>query len=810
MKHAIGWDLHGIQRTILSRKYLFLKNQIVKSIGAPLIAVVANLGLAVDLCTNAKTISELDALDPNDGTALLNYLQTKLDYLATSRPTAVNLFHALAEIKDILQQQVDVTSSTVTTLRQRMVQAVKEYAEFALKRDVDDCKAIGKHGADELLTHVVTDRDRPLRLMTICNTGSLAAAGYGTALGVVRAVHERHRLQQIVALETRPYNQGSRLTAFEMVEDHLPGATLICDSMAAAFFSKHRTDAVIVGADRVCANGDTANKIGTYNLSLVAAAHQVPVYVAAPFTTLDLSLASGKDIVIEERPPSELLETSRAPKVEAERLGVWNPAFDVTPHKYLSGIITEKGVIRPEPDGTMNVKAFVEAHTQSTEGTDSTKVTPVYNRQYSRKLSAPIEYTEQSVTTLPSYLVRKAPDACNVLGTNEADDLECVEVGDGNLNLVFIVTNKKDRSKQVIVKQALPYVRCVGESWPLTLERSFFEYKALTAQKSACPEFVPSIYYFSKSHGLLVMEYLAPPNIILRKGLIQGIQYPTMASDMGIFCAKTLFKTSGFRLTPEQLRKQLEFWSRNAEMCSLTEQVVFTEPYMTAPNNRWTSPQLDEDKKAIENDVELKTAAAHLKHKFVTETQALIHADLHSGSVMCSPEPGQTFVIDPEFAFYGPMAFDLGAFVANLFLAYCAQPGQANGEDYGDWILQQIQIFWSTFVEQFTKLWNDPMEHTGYLYGRQTLESPESIESSQQQFMTYLLKETLGFAGMKMLRRIVGIAHVEDLECIQDVEVKAKCERHGLEIAKELIKTYSERGDSIENAILMARSKKQA
>ena len=144
-----------------------------------------------------------------------------------------------------------------------------------------------------------------------------------------------------------------------------------------------------------------------------------------------------------------------------------------------------------------------------------------------------------------------------MLGTKDPNDLNCIEMGDGNLNLVFIVSNTKLHEKHVIVKQALPYVRCVGESWPLTLERAYFEYTALAAEKEACPEFVPSLYYFSKTDGLIVMEYVAPPAIILRKGLIMGIHYPTVASDLGIFCAKTLFKTSGFSLSPSALRKNV-------------------------------------------------------------------------------------------------------------------------------------------------------------------------------------------------------------------------------------------------------------
>jgi 5-methylthioribose kinase len=324
----------------------------------------------------------------------------------------------------------------------------------------------------------------------------------------------------------------------------------------------------------------------------------------------------------------------------------------------------------------------------------------------------------------------------------------------------------------------------------------------LTAEKEACPEFVPTVYFFSRPNGLMVMEYLAPPYIILRKGLIQGIRYPTMASDIGTFCAKTLFATSGFALTTTELRQRVTFWTQNHDLCALTEQVIFTEPYMMADNNRWTSPQLDVDKKAIESNVALKLAVAQWKHKFVTCTEALIHGDLHTGSVLCKPEAGATYVIDPEFAFYGPMGFDTGAFVANLLLAYVSQGGHENKEDYDEWILLQVKVFWNVFCEAFKNLWSE--KHTGYLYGTYL---EEAVEQSQTVFFANLLHDTLGFAGMKMLRRIVGIAHVEDLESIMDPDVRAKCERHGLEIAKVLIQTAGS-FENMEQVLELARSKK--
>jgi 5-methylthioribose kinase len=742
-----------------------------------LIAIVAVLGLAVDLNANEKTIKEMDALE-GGSPALESYIRSKMDYLATSRPTAVNLFNALEEVQMILTKATDASAD-----RAIFSKVVLDHAEFMLRRDLDDCRAIGMHGADAILSHSTTDTPS-MRLVTICNTGSLATAGCGTALGVVRALQERGALKSIHCLETRPYNQGSRLTAFEILESKMPGGTLICDSAAAALMSRKGVDAVVVGADRVCANGDTANKIGTYSLSIVAAAHDIPFYVAAPFTTLDISLASGSQIEIEERSSDEIISSGNAPS----DMPCWNPAFDVTPYRYISGIITEKGVIRPNADGHIDVKAFVEDHSSQNPAI-----------QLQPKLKVPFDYLEHSCESLPEYLFKNAPVAIQHLGASKVNELECKEVGDGNLNLVFIVTNKQNQ-KSVIVKQALPYVRCVGESWPLTLDRSYFEYKALIAEKAACPEFVPTVYFFSKPNALIVMEYIPPPNIILRKGLIAGIRYPTMASDMGTFCAKTLFKTSGFALSETHLRFETQFWMTNHEMCALTEQVVFTDPYVVSSNNRWTSPQLDEEKKAIENDHELKISAAIYKHKFVNSMEALIHADLHSGSVMCSPIPHQTFAIDPEFAFYGPMGFDLGAFIANLFLNYVSQAGHSNGDDYAAWVLEQVKIFWNTFESDFLLLWSDEKEHTGMMFPRSVLGS--ATVSAQESFMLSLLHDTLGFAGMKMLRRIVGIAHVEDLESIQDPDVRAQCECKGLKIAKEFIK-HAKSFSSIDEAIAL-------
>ncbi|KAG8471868.1 hypothetical protein CXB51_036908 [Gossypium anomalum] len=309
--------------------------------GAPAIAIAAALSLAVEVA-NLK--------DFNGGSKdAASFLESKLEYLVSrsqstpqrigvvpSRPTAVNLSDAAIKLKEIISK----AASTVS-VPESVFQAYIEAAEIMLDDDVATNKAIGSHGAS-FLQHQQNNSKR-FSVLTHCNTGSLATAGYGTALGVIRALHAQGVLERAYCTETRPFNQGSRLTAFELVHEKIP-ATLIADSAAAALMKEGRVDAVVVGADRVTANGDTANKIGTYSLALCAMHHHIPFYVAAPLTSIDLSLSSGQEIVIEERSAKELLHTrgGLGEQVAASGISVWNPAFDVTPANLIAGIITEK------------------------------------------------------------------------------------------------------------------------------------------------------------------------------------------------------------------------------------------------------------------------------------------------------------------------------------------------------------------------------------------------------------------------------------------------------------------------------------
>nr|CAI5825656.1 unnamed protein product [Callosobruchus analis] len=253
--------------------------------GAPAIAIVGCLSLAVEL-RNEKFDSKQQ---------MRHEIEGKLNYLVSSRPTAVNMKIAAEDLIDLANQ---LSKDPNITLEE-----MKASVEDMLTKDIADNKAIGEIGAKEILSRV--SGDSLCRILTHCNTGSLATAGYGTALGVIRSLHAMKRLEHVYCTETRPYNQGARLTAFELVHDKIP-ATLIVDSMVAAVMKHRNITAVVVGADRVAANGDTANKIGTYQMAVLAKYHGVPFFVAAPLTSVDLKVPSGDHIIIEERPDREM------------------------------------------------------------------------------------------------------------------------------------------------------------------------------------------------------------------------------------------------------------------------------------------------------------------------------------------------------------------------------------------------------------------------------------------------------------------------------------------------------------------------
>lgn len=291
--------------------------------GAPAIGVCAAFGLLVALKEKGIHSSVGD---------VKQCLHDAAEFLARSRPTAVNLFWALNRMKQVADREYASVQELLGRLEAEAVEILNE--------DTRRCRAIGRHGA-ELIPHGAG-------VLTHCNAGALATSSYGTALAVLYAAKESGKEVHVFADETRPLLQGARLTAWELTQAGID-VTLICDSAAAHVMQQEKIDAVLVGADRIAANGDTANKIGTYGLALAAQAHRIPFYVAAPLSTLDLSLPHGGLIPIEERSAEEVTGGFARP-VAPDGIRVYNPAFDVTPAHLITGIITECGVLRPPFD----------------------------------------------------------------------------------------------------------------------------------------------------------------------------------------------------------------------------------------------------------------------------------------------------------------------------------------------------------------------------------------------------------------------------------------------------------------------------
>lgn len=347
-------------------------------------------------------------------------------------------------------------------------------AEGALALDLETNKRIGHNGARALAEHAPR-----VRVLTHCNTGSLATAGYGTALGVVRALAEGGQLAAVFCTETRPYNQGARLTAFELVHDGLEPATLIADSAAAALLAAGQIDAVVVGADRVAANGDTANKIGTYSLAVAASHHGIPFYVAAPVTTLDPSTPNGGAITVEQRAPEELTHF-RGERVAAAGISVWNPSFDVTPAALITGIITEDCVLRRDAlTHTFPVAAAVAAGRARSEQEAAIQV-PVPRRSTTKFSSAFYRLDNEKVL---SYVAGNAALAARVGGLETRSAWTVRELSDGNINFIYCVQGP---GGALILKQALPFIRMIGDSWPLSQDRIKFEAAALMEERRWC------------------------------------------------------------------------------------------------------------------------------------------------------------------------------------------------------------------------------------------------------------------------------------------------------------------------------------
>jgi 5-methylthioribose kinase len=396
-----------------------------------------------------------------------------------------------------------------------------------------------------------------------------------------------------------------------------------------------------------------------------------------------------------------------------------------------------------------------------------------------------LDYRVLEAATLPAYLASLAAVRARLDGPPASWRVR--EVGDGNLNLVFIV---EGRAGSVCVKQALPYVRVAGPGWPMSPERAYFEQAYFANVAPQVGGAVPAIYHYDPGLQCIVMERLAP-HVILRQGLIAGRRYPRVARDIGEYVARACFFTSDLARPFEQKMDGIALFARNQPLLRITVDLIFAEPYFAAERNRHTSPELDGAVHALRLDGEVKAAAARLGYKFLNCPQALIHGDLHSGSIMVTEEDSR--VIDPEFAFYGPIGFDLGAFFANLLLSWYSQPGHADrGDDrgaYRAWILAQVRTFWTSFHDLFLALWTARAAGDGFTTRMFAERDDQAVLArAREAFMSELFSDMLGFGACKMIRRILGFAHVLDLDGIADPGLRARCESAALAMATTLLK----------------------
>ncbi|MCG8478269.1 MAG: S-methyl-5-thioribose kinase [Spirochaetales bacterium] len=357
---------------------------------------------------------------------------------------------------------------------------------------------------------------------------------------------------------------------------------------------------------------------------------------------------------------------------------------------------------------------------------------------------------------------------------SDASALECREIGDGNLNMVFRVWDATDSHKSVIIKQSLPHAR-IDESIVAPLERARIESEMLVLHDRHCPGLAPRIHNYDPEMYAIVMEDLSD-HIVLRKGLIKGVVYSHLADHMGEFLARSLFMTSDMGMDPQE-KKELQKRFINPALCKITEDLVFSEPYFDARNNR-IDPEIRSRAEENWRDDALKREVAVLKESFMTHSQALIHGDLHTGSVFVTAESTKAF--DPEFGFFGPMGFDIGAILGNLILNHASQIWHMTdaGEraTYREYLLNTFKGIWETFSRIFQTLWRDavttPMER-----------NPLYLE----RYVEQLFADAIGFAGCKMTRRIVGLAQVEDIRSIEDATVRGAAQIAVLDTARDFL-----------------------
>ena len=412
-----------------------------------------------------------------------------------------------------------------------------------------------------------------------------------------------------------------------------------------------------------------------------------------------------------------------------------------------------------------------------------------------------MEYRQLTPNTVADYI--KDLDSMSRI-FSRFDNLSICEVGDGNLNFVYTLTNPERLRETAVLKQAVPYLRVVGDSWPLAKERMKFEIMALQRQKELCPEHVPEVFHADKEMCLVVMQNLNRHRI-LRGEIIQGKTFPRLADHISTFLARTLYASSDLALdSATKKRKVAEFI--NIDLCDLTENFVFTNAFEKHETNEYNPELTDADINSVQENARLKIAVAEMKYMFMNNAEAMVHGDLHIGSIMANEE--ETYVIDPEFAFYGPMGFDIGAFIGNLFMSYFSHEYRQKllGREpfaYRNWLLNTIAETWNGFERKFDRLWQDDHKTKEPLYWKYEGGS-EHFALQRKTFLKKLLADSMGFGACKMMRRIFGLAKVADIAEIEDLKERARIERKTLRLAEHMVVDRN-RIDSIESVVEAAK-----
>ncbi len=360
---------------------------------------------------------------------------------------------------------------------------------------------------------------------------------------------------------------------------------------------------------------------------------------------------------------------------------------------------------------------------------------------------------------------------CNFFDSGQT--LSAYEFGDGNLNLVFRITDEQNNS--VILKQALPYARCVGESWPLTLDRARIEAQVLLNHGAICPTYTANVLHYSEMQALTILEDLGNLQI-LRTAQNNAEQFPKLAQHVATYLSHTGFYNSDFYLTA-QTKKALVSQFTNPELCQITEDLFFSDPYIEHERNNYPK-QLQNEVDAIQKNNALKLEIAKLKANFLSNPQTLLHGDMHSGSIFV--DCNNTKMIDPEFGFFGPIGFDIGSFIGNLLLNYCAQAGHIDDfvarRNYQTHLLSCIVDTYSLFEQQWLEL-----------IRTKTLDESLAPVGYAQYFMKNVLQDAVGYCGAELIRRTIGLAHVSDIDSISDDNARLTVQKQTLALGEQLI-----------------------